>query len=229
MRSLTKARREVIVASRWTLLRDKEGEAGSILVIDSDITEKKQLEEQFLRAQRLESIGQLAGGVAHDLNNILAPILLCAQMLQKEVETPEGLSMLTTIESTARRGAEIVKQITAFAKGLKGKRVLLQPRHLFAETVRIIRETFPKSIMLTTDVKEDLGMVFGDATQLHQVLLNLCVNSRDAMPRGGTLGLAAEDIGWMKPPPDFCPRFSLVLMCSSEFLTPGQVFPGNWG
>jgi two-component system, cell cycle sensor histidine kinase and response regulator CckA len=194
VRRLTKARREVVVASRWTLLRDKEGKAGSILVIDSDITEKKQFEEQFLRAQRLESIGQLAGGISHDLNNILAPILMCAQMLQKEVESPEGLSMLATIESTARRGAEIVKQITAFAKGLDGKHVLLEPQHLFAETVRIIRETFPKSIMLTTDVKENLWMVFGDATQLHQVLVNLCVNARDAMPRGGTLGLAAEDI-----------------------------------
>jgi two-component system cell cycle sensor histidine kinase/response regulator CckA len=194
VRRLTKARREVVVASRWTLLRDKEGKAGSILVIDSDITEKKQFEEQFLRAQRLESIGQLAGGIAHDLNNILAPILMGAQMLQKEVGSPEGLSMLTTIEATARRGAEIVKQITAFAKGLDGKRVLLQPQYLFAETVRIVRETFPKSIILTTDAKENLRTVFGDATQLLQVLLNLGVNARDAMPRGGTLGLAAEDV-----------------------------------
>ena len=194
VRRLTKARREVVVASRWTLLRDKEGKAGSILVIDSDITEKKQFEEQFLRAQRLESIGQLAGGIAHDLNNILAPILMGAQMLQKEVGSPEGLSMLTTIEATARRGAEIVKQITAFAKGLDGKRVLLQPQYLFAETVRIVRETFPKSIILTTDAQENLRTVFGDATQLLQVLLNLGVNARDAMPRGGTLGLAAEDI-----------------------------------
>jgi two-component system cell cycle sensor histidine kinase/response regulator CckA len=194
VRRLTKARREVVVASRWTLLRDKEGKAGSILVIDSDITEKKQFEEQFLRAQRLESIGQLAGGIAHDLNNILAPILMGAQMLQKEVGSPEGLSMLTTIEATARRGAEIVKQITAFAKGLDGKRVLLQPQYLFAETVRIVRETFPKSIILRTDAKENLRTVFGDATQLLQVLLNLGVNARDAMPRGGTLGLAAEDV-----------------------------------
>jgi len=117
-----------------------------------------------------------------------------AQMLQKEVGSPEGLSMLTTIEATARRGAEIVKQITAFAKGLGGKRVLLQPQYLFAETVRIVRETFPKSIVLATDAQENLRTVFGDATQLLQVLLNLGVNARDAMPRGGTLGLAAEDV-----------------------------------
>ena len=194
VRRQTKARREVVVASRWTLLRDKEGKAGSILVIDSDITEKKQLEAQFLRTQRLESVGQLAGGIAHDLNNILAPILLCAQTLHDEVESPEGLSMLTTIESTARRGAEIVKQITTFAKGMEGKRVPLQSQYLFAETVRIIRETFPKSIVLKTDLKENQWTVFGDATQLHQVLLNLAVNARDAMPLGGTLGLAAEDI-----------------------------------
>jgi two-component system, cell cycle sensor histidine kinase and response regulator CckA len=194
VRRLTKARREVLVASRWTLLRDKEGKASSILVIDSDITEKKQLEAQFLRTQRLESIGQLAGGIAHDLNNILAPILMCAQTLHKEVRSPEGVSMLTTIEETARRGAEIVKQITTFAKGVEGKRVLLHPQYLFSETVRIVRETFPKSIVLKTDLKENLWTVFGDATQLHQVLLNLAVNARDAMPRGGTLGLAAEDV-----------------------------------
>jgi two-component system, cell cycle sensor histidine kinase and response regulator CckA len=194
VRRLTKARREVLVASRWTLLRDKEGKASSILVIDSDITEKKQLEAQFLRTQRMESIGQLAGGIAHDLNNILAPILMCAQTLHKEVRSLEGTSMLTTIEETARRGAEIVKQITTFAKGVEGKRVLLHPQYLFSETVRIVRETFPKSIVLKTDLKENLWTVFGDATQLHQVLLNLAVNARDAMPQGGTLGLVAEDV-----------------------------------
>ena len=194
VRKLTKARREVIVASRWTLLRDKEGKARSILVIDTDITEKKQLEAQFLRTQRLESIGQLAGGISHDLNNILTPILMCAQTLHEEVKSPEGLYMLGTIESAARRGAEIVRQIVTFAKGVGGRRVLLQPQYLFAETVRIIRETFPKSVILKTNLEENLWTVFGDATQLHQVLLNLAVNARDAMPLGGTLTLAAEDL-----------------------------------
>jgi len=160
----------------------------------ANLLEKKRLEAQLLRTQRLEIIGQLAGGIAHDLNNILAPILMCAQTLRDEVASPEGLSMLTTIESTARRGAEIVKQITKFASGMEGKRVLLQPQDVLAEMVRIIRETFPKSIVLKTDLKDNLWAVFGDATQLHQVLLNLAVNARDAMPRGGTLGLAAEDI-----------------------------------
>ncbi len=94
MRRLTKLRREVIVASRWTLLRDKEGKARSILAIDTDVTEKKQLEAQFLRTQRLESIGQLAGGISHDLNNILTPILMCAQTLRDEVTSAEGLYML---------------------------------------------------------------------------------------------------------------------------------------
>src|SRR6266436_245921 len=193
VRRLTKLRREVIVASRWTLLRDKEGKARSILAIDTDVTEKKQLEAQFLRTQRLESIGQLAGGISHDLNNILTPILMCAQTLRDEVTSADGLYLLGTIESAARRGAEIVRQIVTFAKGVGGKRVLLQPQYLFAEIVRIIRETFPKSIILKTNLEENLWTVFGDATQLHQVLLNLAVNARDAMPQGGTLTLAAED------------------------------------
>ena len=194
VRRLTKLRREVIVASRWTLLRDKEGKARSILAIDTDITEKKQLEAQFLRTQRLESIGQLAGGISHDLNNILTPILMCTQTLRDEVTSAEGLYLLGTIESAARRGAEIVRQIVTFAKGVGGKRVLLQPQYLFAEIVRIIGKTFPKSIILKTVLEENLWTVFGDATQLHQVLLNLAVNARDAMPQGGTLTLAAEDI-----------------------------------
>ena len=172
-------------------------EAGKIthfLAIKEDITEKRQLAAQFLRAQRLESIGHLAGGIAHDLNNILAPILLSVEFLREEVKSEEGLSMLETLETSARRGADIVKQVLTFAKGVEGRHVLLQPGHLVKETAKIIRETFPKGITLKTDLLKSHWMVSGDATQLHQVLLNLSVNARDAMPQGGTLGLAIEDV-----------------------------------
>ena len=172
-------------------------EAGKIthfLAIKEDITEKRQLAAQFLRAQRLESIGHLAGGIAHDLNNILAPVLLSIEFLREEIKTEEGLSMLETLETSARRGADIVKQVLTFAKGVEGRHVLLQPGHLVKETAKIIRETFPKGITLKTDLLKSRWLVSGDATQLHQVLLNLSVNARDAMPQGGTLGLAIEDV-----------------------------------
>jgi PAS domain S-box-containing protein len=194
VRKPTKAGLEVVVASRWTLLVDDAGNPRSILVIDTDITEKKQMESMLLRNQRLESIGQLAGGIAHDLNNILAPILMGAQVLRQNSKDPDNSLMLATIEGNAQRGAEIVKQVVAFARGVEGKRVLLQPRYAITEISWIIRETFPRSITLKTDEPESLWTVLGDATQLHQVLLNLAVNARDAMPQGGTLTLAAENI-----------------------------------
>jgi PAS domain S-box-containing protein len=194
VRKTTKAGTNVIVASRWTLLLDDMRNPRSILAIDTDITEKKQMEALFLRNQRLESIGQLAGGIAHDLNNILAPILLGAQMLRQNVNEPDSPFILATIETNAQRGAEIVKQVVAFARGADGQRVLLQARYVIAEICGIIRETFPRSITLKTEQHQDLWTILGDATQLHQILLNLAVNARDAMPHGGTLTVAAENL-----------------------------------
>jgi PAS domain S-box-containing protein len=190
----TKAGTNVIVASRWTLLLDEVGNPRSILAIDTDVTEKKQMEALFLRNQRLESIGQLAGGIAHDLNNILAPILLGAQMLRQNGNESDSPFILATIETNAQRGAEIVNQVVAFARGVDGQRVLLQARYVIAEICGLIRETFPRSITLKTEQQQDLWTILGDATQLHQILLNLAVNARDAMPHGGTLTLAAENL-----------------------------------
>jgi two-component system, cell cycle sensor histidine kinase and response regulator CckA len=194
VRKIRKNGSEIIVASRWTLLSDDSGKPRAILVIDTDISEKKQMEALFLRNQRLESIGQLAGGIAHDLNNILSPILMGAQMLRRSPNGPENPFLLAMIESSARRGSEIVKQVVGFAKGVEGKRVLVQARYVIGEVGRIIREAFPKSITLKIQEQKDLWPIRGDATQLHQVLLNLAVNARDAMPNGGNLTIKAENI-----------------------------------
>ncbi len=194
VRKTTKGGSHVIVESRWTLLLDDISNPRSILTIDTDITEKKQMEALFLRNQRLESIGQLAGGIAHDLNNILAPILMGAQMLRENANDPESPFILATIETNAQRGAEIVNQVVAFARGVDGKRVQLQVRYVLAEICGIIRETFPRSITLKTEQQQNLWTILGDATQLHQILLNLAVNARDAMPHGGTLTVAAENV-----------------------------------
>lgn len=184
---------KIIVDVRWTLVRDKEGNPKSILAINTDITEHKKIEEQFLRAQRLESIGTLASGVAHDLNNILSPIMLAAPILRDEMEPAERDKFLDIIESSAQRGGEIIKQILTFARGADGDRVLLQPIYFLEEISRIASQTFPKSINIRTRHEEDLRSVEGDAGQLHQVLLNLCINARDAMPNGGELLLEAEN------------------------------------
>jgi PAS domain S-box-containing protein len=195
LEQLSKDERKLIVNSRWTLVRDHAGEPKSMLVINTDITETRKLETQFLRAQRLESIGTLASGIAHDLNNILSPILMSAAVLRRSVKDADGEKILGIIESSAERGAGIVKQVLTFARGVEGDRVLLQPKHLLCEMSKILTQTFPRNIDLKSQFPANLWMVNGDATQLHQVLLNLCVNARDAMmPKGGGLTLAAENI-----------------------------------
>ncbi|MBD2775651.1 ATP-binding protein [Iningainema tapete] len=184
---------EVIIESRWTLVRDEQGNPKSILTVGTDITQKKQLEAQFLRAQRLESLGTLAGGIAHDLNNILAPMLMSAQLLQMRITEKQNQQLLQTIVTNAQRGAALVKQVLSFTRGVETKRAILQLRHLILEIEQFAKQTFPKSIELRQDIAPDLWTVFGDATQLHQVLMNLVINARDAMPYGGVLSIRAEN------------------------------------
>jgi PAS domain S-box-containing protein len=193
-RHVTKDSRELIVQGRFTPVEDREGRTTGVMAFYADITEKKQLEEQFLRAQRLESIGILAGGVAHDLNNILAPILLAIPVVRMRVQDKQGLQLLDTMEASATRGAQIVRQILNFSRGLRSEKGLMQPRHLLKEIAEIMQETFPRNISIDADIPRSLHGINGDGTQLHQVLMNLCVNARDAMPRGGTLTLKAENI-----------------------------------
>ncbi len=193
-RHFTKARQEITVLSRWTLVRDDEGRPRSVFVINTDITERKKLEAQLYRAQRLESIGQLASGIAHDLNNILAPLVMVAPLLRAEIKNPDTLRLIDILEGNTKRGVDVVKQIMTFARGMKGGKGPVPPRPLIKEIVNVLEETIPRSITVKSLLPEDLWMVEGDATQLHQVLMNLCVNARDAMPDGGTLTLAAENV-----------------------------------
>ncbi len=173
-------------------VRSAAGKIVNYVAVKRDVTEQKKLEAQARRTQRLESIGTLAGGVAHDLNNALAPIMLASEMLR--LEFPDtAASYLELIQSSAQRGADMVKQLLTFAKGTEGELLLLQPQHLLKEMEKLIENTFLKGIELRTHYPKDLWTILGDATQLHQVLLNLCVNARDAMPGGGTLTLEAEN------------------------------------
>ena len=185
---------EIIVESRWTLVRDEKGQPNSILVINTDITEKKHMETQFLRAQRMESIGTLAGGIAHDLNNVLSPILMAIDMLQMKATDDTSKKWLDVLRTNAERGGNMVRQVLSFARGVEGKRVALQPRHLIKEIVKILRETLPKSIEIGFQIPNDLWIISADATQMHQVLMNLCVNARDAMPEGGSISIKAENV-----------------------------------
>ncbi len=169
-------------------MRNAAGKTVSYVAVKRDVTEKERLESQLRRAQRMESIGTLAGGVAHDLNNALAPILMASALLR--LALPDSATEdLDLIEGGARRGAALVKQLLNFARGIEGHRLRVDLRPLLTEMELMIRSTLPKNIELRLDCPQDLPAILGDVTQLHQVILNLSVNARDAMPEGGTLSL----------------------------------------
>lgn len=195
LRQRSRDGQDLIVESRWTLVRDNAGNPRSVLVINTDVTERKRLESQFLRAQRMESIGTLVGGIAHDLGNLLVPILLGVKVLgQRYGDDPKTARTLEMIRRSAQRGSDMVKQVLAFARGVEGERVRLNPIDVIHEVEKIMSETFPASIEIELKAPQDLWPVMGDSTQLQQVLMNLCVNARDAMSDGGRVTIEAENL-----------------------------------
>ena len=201
LRMRTKDDEERIVESRWSLVRDDAGEPRHVLVINTDITERKRLESQFLRSQRMESLGRLVGGIAHDLGNLLVPITLGVKVLKRRVGDSDDKvdRTLSMIQKSAERGSDMVEQVLAFARGVEGERVALQPNMIIDEVEEMTEETFPEDIEVRTHTDEDLRPIVGDATQIQQVLMNLCVNARDAMPEGGTLSISARNVDLGEP------------------------------
>jgi PAS domain S-box-containing protein len=194
VKQVTRQGRVLTVQSRWTLVNDARSEPRSLLLINTDVTERKAFEESLLRAQRLESLGALASGIAHDLNNLLSPILVISELVRTKLADPEQQKWLGTLEASAWRGADLVKQILTFSRGLGGQRLPLAPTLLLKEVRQILQHTLPPSIQIQLQAPKDVWWLQGNATQLHQVLMNLCVNARDAMPRGGVVRLAAENV-----------------------------------
>ncbi len=183
--------RYLTVLDRGRIIRDENGRARRMIGGMTNLTERKRQEELSLRAQRMESIGTLAGGIAHDLNNLLAPIVMGVGLLKRQPLPEAAREVLANIEQSARRSSELVKQVLSFARGIEGERIPLQLEHIIREVAGIIANTFPRNIVFETHLAPDLMLVTGDATQLNQVLLNLCVNARDAMPGGGRLTITA--------------------------------------
>lgn len=194
LRKVSKTGQSLIVECRWTLLVDENKHPYAVLSIGTDITERLLMEEKFLRAQRLESIGTLAGGIAHDLNNLLSPILAGTGLLRLDKLNKDQEETVDIIEQSAKRGANLVKQVLAFARGVQGSLVSVHIGYVLREVESILRSTFPKSITLRSEVGKDLQLIQADPTQLTQILINLCVNARDAMPQGGILSMSARNM-----------------------------------
>jgi len=142
----------------------------------------------------MESIGTLAGGIAHDLNNVLTPIMLSLELLKEEHKDEQSQRMFTILERNTERGANLIKQVLSFARGVEGERKPLQIMNHISEIEKVLKETLPRNIEIKTDRPKDLFSIYGDATQIHQVIMNLCVNARDAMPDGGKLSVSAENL-----------------------------------
>lgn len=197
-----------------TVIRDDQGEVKARISISTDVTEKHQLREQFFRAQRLESLGMLASGIAHDLNNILAPILMTPAILRLRMTNPADIKLLDVLETSAQRGSELVRQIVGFAHGTAGQHQPLQLKHIVRDIVNLLQHSLPRNIEIDYHLPNDLWTVTGSPTQIHQVVLNLCINARDAMPNGGKLSVRATNLILTEsdPRPEQCDPGSWVVL-----------------
>jgi PAS domain S-box-containing protein len=194
VRQVTKSGKFLQIETRWTLVRNEQNQPDYMLIINTDITESKKVEDQLLRAQRMESIGTLAGGIAHDLNNILSPILMAVEMIGLNNPDDDSEKWLALVKENAERGADLVSQVLSFARGVAGERIAVQVKHLIKDLIKVLNNTLPKSINVKFNIDPELWVIPADPTQIHQVLMNLCINARDAMPVGGTLTITAENI-----------------------------------
>jgi PAS domain S-box-containing protein len=193
---VTRAGERRLISWNNTVLRSATGEVIGSASIGEDITERKSLERQLLRTQRMESLGTLAGGIAHDLNNLFMPILMGASLIRRVETTEATRKAVDNIERCVRRGTDLVKQVLLFARGLEGSRIVIDTASVVKEVESIAHSTFPKNVTFVTTIAPHLPMLSGDPTQLTQVLLNLCVNARDAMPSGGqiTVSIGSSDV-----------------------------------
>jgi|GEM_PF-1192857 len=189
----SKARKEIAVDSNWILINSRENEQ-FVVITNTDITEKKLLEQQFLRIQRMEGIGSVASGIAHDLNNVLSALFMSIRLLKPKCTDDKSVQILDLLDNSAKRGVNLVRQILEFARGIDGNELVIPIPKILTEIQEFIQSTFPKEINVVCQIPADLWQVVGNPTQLHQVILNLCLNAKDAMTSGGTLYLGAETI-----------------------------------
>ncbi len=190
----TKDGKQVTVESRWSLIR-QSNIPKSILLVNTDITQRKQAENQRLRNQRLEGISTVASGLAHDLNNALSPILMAIPLLSQKLQDEQSQQLLGMLEKNAQRSASLLKQVLDFVLGIEGEKRTIDVNQLILGVEQALKQRFPQNILIRIPLRvPDLWMISGDASQLHQALMHLCDNARDAMFNGGILRIFAENL-----------------------------------
>lgn len=194
-------------AWRWVRARGgvaqlAEDESPYILAVLTEITEQKaeerrraELENQLVQSQRLEAVGQLAGGVAHDFNNILAAIVSGTELVLDEVPPGEAREDIEEIQRTARRGAELSRQLLLFSRGEAGTSPeVLDLNEVVTDIERMLERSIGETIRLETDLAPDLRLVMADRNEIERIIMNLAINARDAMPDGGTLTISTRNL-----------------------------------
>jgi nitrogen-specific signal transduction histidine kinase/CheY-like chemotaxis protein len=164
------------------------------LIVDADITEKKRIELKLMQNQRLETLGLLTGGIAHDLNNVLGPIITAVEMLLERPNNVADVDLLDIVKGSADHGVELVRQLLAFARGDTGDLSELSIDSLVGSVIKLLRHVVPLSVELKASLGNGLWRLKGDATQLRQALINLCINARDALGSdGGEIEIEVEN------------------------------------
>ncbi len=194
MRQVAATKEKLVVSSRWSLVRNRFGHPKALVVINTDITGKRAEQEADFRGQRLESIGAMAGGIAHDLNNILHPISLSLQILQDKETDEESRRILETVTASMERASQMVRQILSFARGSDAEWSKIYVEDFLGDVEHFVRIAFPKNIQFECDGPSVSKPMLGNQTHLYQALLNICINARDAMPEGGNLAIVVSNV-----------------------------------
>ncbi|MGC8830650.1 MAG: PAS domain S-box protein [Verrucomicrobiia bacterium] len=170
-----------------------DGKIDYFVCILQDITAKKDLDSQIHWLERLSSVGTLAGGFAHNINNALTPIIMSAELLKDEAQTTEAAVLLDTIIKCAERSADLIKQVLSVTRGIEPRKAPVNPAEIVTDVYNVIIQTFPKEIVIKTEVQDGVWQIKADRAHLNQMLLNMCLNSRDAMVNGGVLKISAKN------------------------------------
>jgi two-component system, cell cycle sensor histidine kinase and response regulator CckA len=199
----------IALESTASVVRDGKGQIQKLVIVNRDITERKQLEQQLQLAQKIEAIGRLSGGIAHDFNNLLGVIIGYTEAVQKRMQPDDRFrEAIDEIQRAAKRAASLTQQLLAFSRKQVLEPEILDLNVVVRDVEKMLGRLIGEHIELVLALSESVGMVKADRTQIEQVILNLAVNARDAMPDGGTLSIETSDVELSERSP-LRPRYML--------------------